>query len=101
MPRHGPIVSGRRAAFIAPSCMELRTRRRCPGSGAPRTERKPDHAARGYVRRAVSRWRDRYLAGQCPQVWTEMTSLGSDLRADEVVAAEAASVASETMRRAR
>jgi hypothetical protein len=49
----------------------------------------------------MSRWLDRYRAGQCRQVWTEMTSIGPDLPADKAAAAEAAIVARETMRRAR
>jgi hypothetical protein len=44
---------------------------------------------------------ERYRDGQRRQVWTEMTSLGADLRSDGASRAEAASVARETMRRAR
>ena len=49
----------------------------------------------------MSRWVERYRDGQCRQVWTEMTSIGPDLRADHAVAAEAAIVVRETLRRAR
>jgi hypothetical protein len=49
----------------------------------------------------MSKWVERYRDGQCRQVWTEMTSIGADLRADQAAAAEAKIVVRETMRRAR
>jgi hypothetical protein len=48
----------------------------------------------------MSRWLERYRAGDRVQVWTEMSSLGDDLRADDSWA-EAVEVTRETMRRAR
>jgi hypothetical protein len=49
----------------------------------------------------VSRWVQRYRDGQCRQVWTELTSLGVDLRSDRGLLAEATQVIRETMLRAR
>ncbi len=43
----------------------------------------------------------RYLSGQRTQVWTEITSLGEELRADPSTLAEATAVVDETMMRAR
>jgi hypothetical protein len=48
----------------------------------------------------VTRWLERYRAGDHIQVWTELTGLGTDLR-DTAVWPDAVAVARETMRRAR
>ena len=49
----------------------------------------------------MSRWLERYQAGQHGQVWTEMASMGSGLRSDDEGWHTATAVARETMRRAR
>ena len=49
----------------------------------------------------MSRWIARYRDGQFRQVWTEMTSLGEDLRSDAADLEEARAVVVETMARAR
>src|SRR3954451_13999426 len=49
----------------------------------------------------MSRWLERYRAGQHGQVWTEMTSLGAQVRSDDEGWRAATDVARETMRRAR
>ena len=48
----------------------------------------------------MSRWHERYRAGDCAQVWNEMSSLGADVRAENLWS-EAVEVTRETMRRAR
>ncbi len=49
----------------------------------------------------MGRWLERYERGQRPQVWTEMTALGADIRGDVEWLSDARGVARETMRRAR
>lgn len=49
----------------------------------------------------MGRWLERYQDGQCSQVWTEMTSLGADIRSDDESLADAKAVGRETMRRVR
>ena len=49
----------------------------------------------------MSSWVERYRDGQCRQVWTEMTSLGTDLRTDADAFEAARAVTRETMLRAR
>jgi hypothetical protein len=44
---------------------------------------------------------DRYLAGDCVQVWTELLMFGSSIRDDPSMAEEAMRITRETMRRAR
>jgi hypothetical protein len=44
---------------------------------------------------------ERYLDGQHVQVWTEMLGIGSEIREDAELCAEARSIAEETMRRVR
>jgi hypothetical protein len=46
-------------------------------------------------------WLDRYRLAPGPQVWTEMTALGADIRNDAEWLSDATAVARETMRRAR
>ncbi len=48
----------------------------------------------------MSRWLERYRAGACVQVWTELTSLGADVRAEHSWP-DAAEVTRETMQRVR
>jgi hypothetical protein len=48
----------------------------------------------------MSRWLERYRAGDRVRVWTEMSSLGADVRLNESWA-DAVEVTRETMRRAR
>src|SRR3954471_23704232 len=43
----------------------------------------------------------RYLAGQHVQVWTELLGVGSDVRKDDKLLAEAEAVARETMSRVK
>jgi len=49
----------------------------------------------------MSRWIERYRSGQRRQVWTEMTSLGADVRADADGLQDARVITRETMVRAR
>lgn len=46
-------------------------------------------------------WTDRYLAGECREVWREMTQAGPALRDDPTRWGDAEEVARETVRRAR
>jgi hypothetical protein len=48
----------------------------------------------------MSHYRERYLAGECQPVWSELLALGAAVR-EEPLASEAWAVAQETMRRVR
>jgi hypothetical protein len=49
----------------------------------------------------MTRFLDRYMHGECEQVWEELVALGDHVRAEESLHADALAVARETMRRAR
>jgi hypothetical protein len=49
----------------------------------------------------MASWLDRYMAGHCAAVWTEIVGLGGTIRTNPAYLADAEAVGRETMRRAR